>query len=168
MLPTHKLFRPPIITRGNSPPFSSVRSRTPGQQGSQSRAEGLAAPMPEVIKRRGVASWVLCAFILLPLSPPHKMILFSVFSAAVFCLWSLLLASGPIYVPVLSIPVLASPVLTPLLSPADGPTILILIEVCDVTVPITFPVCDPSDVPVPPFNPPSTPVNAPSPSRTVV
>ena len=168
MLPTHKLFRPPIITRGNSPPSSSVRPRTPGRQASQSRAEGLAAPMSEVTKRRRVAPWALCVFVLLPPSSPHKMMLFSVFPAAVFCLWSLLLASGPIYVPVLSIPVLASPVLTPLLSPADGPTILILIEVCDVTVPITFPVCDPSDVPVPPLNPPGTSANAPPSFRTVV
>lgn len=78
--------------------------------------------------------------------------LFPLFSAAVLCLWSLLLASGPILVPILFIPTLASPVLTPLLPPADGP--IILIEVCDAAVPITFPICDPSDVPLPPSAPP--------------
>lgn len=50
----------------------------------------------------------------------------------------------------LTIPALVSPVLTPLLSLADGPTILILSEVCLGTIPITLPTCNPLDAPVPP------------------
>lgn len=78
--------------------------------------------------------------------------LFHALSPVIICLWSLLVAIGPIY----TIPALISPVLTPLLSPADGPTILILTEVCDAAVPITFPVCDPSGAPVPPSGSPGT------------
>ncbi|KAF9645462.1 Dus-domain-containing protein [Thelephora ganbajun] len=76
------------------------------------------------------------------------MMLFTVFSTAILCLWSLLLTSGPMYTPIISIPTLVSPVLTPLLSPAHGSSILILIEVCDATVPLTLPTCDPFDAPV--------------------
>jgi hypothetical protein len=77
------------------------------------------------------------------------MILFPIFSTAVFCLWALLLASAPTYTSMLTIPTLFSPVLAPLLSSADGPTILILTEVCVATVAITLPTCNPVDAPVP-------------------
>lgn len=87
------------------------------------------------------------------------MILFPVFSAAVICLWTLLFTPGPIYTPILYIPALVSPALAPLLSPADGPTILILSEVCDGTVPLAFPTCGPFDGPVPTHSPPGTLLN---------
>lgn len=83
------------------------------------------------------------------------MIIFPVFPV-VFCLWALLLTSGQIYTPVLTIPGLISPVHTPLLSPFDGYTILILSEVCVGTVSITFPTCDPVDAPVPTPSPTGT------------
>jgi len=96
------------------------------------------------------------------------MMLFPIFSAAVICLWSLLLASGPIYAPILFIPTLAFPVITPLLSPADGSAILILTEMCDAAVSITFPVCDKSDVPLPTSSPPSASANLLPPSQSMV
>jgi hypothetical protein len=71
-------------------------------------------------------------------------------------LWSLLPTIGPTYALISTIPALITPVLTPLLSPADGHTILILAEVCDAAVSITFPACDPSDVPVRSSGPPGT------------
>ena len=82
------------------------------------------------------------------------MLLFPVLSPMMFCLWALLLTSGQIYTPILTIPALISPVLAPLLPPLDGPTILMLSEMCVGTVPITFLTCDPADAPVP--SPPGT------------
>jgi len=95
--------------------------------------------------------------VLLPSSSPDKMILFPVFSTTLFCLWALLLSSGPIYTPIFTIPALISPVLAPTLSaPLDGSHILIFGEVCVRTVTITFPTCDPTDTPVPTPSPPGT------------
>ena len=85
---------------------------------------------------------------LLFLSSPDNMIFFNVFSTAIICLWSLLLATGPIYIPVFTIPALVPPVLTPLLSPQNGRIILILTEVCDAAISLPFPTCDPSEVPI--------------------
>ena len=105
--------------------------------------------MFEVIKSRGYHRPLRSILVFLPPSSQDKMIIFPVFSTAVFCLWALLLASAPTYTSILIIPILVSPVLTPLLSPADGPTILILSDVCVGTVAITLPTCNPVDAPVP-------------------
>ena len=84
------------------------------------------------------------------------MMLLPAFSAAILCLWSLLLSSGPIYTPIISIPALISPVLAPDLSHVHGPSILILTEVCDGAITLNFPVCDPFEIPIRSSSPPGT------------
>ncbi|KAF9778264.1 hypothetical protein BJ322DRAFT_1175821 [Thelephora terrestris] len=83
-----------------------------------------------------------------------KMILLPAFSAAVLLLWSLLLTSGPMYTPIISIPALISPVLAPDLSHVHGPSIIIFAGICNAAITLTFPACDPSGIPAQSSSPP--------------